>query len=224
MNNYWSKDSILNNQTEETPPREIYQAVCDAIGAYFVEMGFKYTRSTPKIWVKDKDYKLEVLFRSSGSNYAGGSVNLEINAYLYSLEIIKNKAGKGLLNTQVTPLIKKLEGDYDSGTRLIRQINGEELLYRDENRYFSELIYNRHVNLYGFDEKLFGQIVQFIEVRQIQWLRDLVNPDRTLELLDGCGVRAKLGLRKTNFLAYFRIRYPKLAVEVERRLGDVSLY
>ena len=86
MNNYWSADSILNNQTEETVPREIHQAVCDAIGAYFIDKQFKYARATPKIWFKDNDYKLEIVFRSSGSNYAGGIINLEINAYLYSLE------------------------------------------------------------------------------------------------------------------------------------------
>ena len=221
MNNYWSADSILNNQTEETVPREIHQAVCDAIGAYFIDKQFKYARATPKIWFKDNDYKLEIVFRSSGSNYAGGIINLEINAYLYSLEIIKNKTGKGLLNTAVTPLIKKLEGEYELGTRLVRQINGEELVYRDANKDFSELIYNRNVNLYGIDEKLFDQIVQFIEIRQIQWLRDLVNPDRTLELLDRCGVRAKLGLIRTNFLDYFKMKYPELVIEVEEKLRDV---
>lgn len=221
MKNYWSTDSILNHQTEATPPREIYQAVCNAIGAYFIQEGFKYARSTPKIWTKDQDHKLEIVFSSSGSNYAGGIVNLEINAYLYSLEIIKNRQGKGLLNTALTPLIKKLEGAYDLGTQVVRQINGEELVYKKENQNFNELIYNRNVNLYGIDEELFGQIIQFIEIRQIQWLKDIINPDRTLELLDKCGSRAKLGLIRTDFLDYFKMKYPKLAVIVEEKLRNV---
>jgi hypothetical protein len=49
----WTTNSILINHTQShTPCKDIFQAVCDEIGAFYSKKGFKYTASRPKITIE----------------------------------------------------------------------------------------------------------------------------------------------------------------------------
>jgi hypothetical protein len=216
---YWTKESILNNYHADTPPAEIFQTVCDALGDFYKAKGFSYTSSSRKLTRKDQDLKLEIRFSSSGSNYAGGYVNLEINAWLYSLDLARGDRMKGLLTGVNTPFSKKLEGDFPAGTRLVVQINGEVTKLREEGKPFSELIYNRNVNVYGIDEVLFEQILGFIDNRIIAWCERFADPARLPDLVREMGPSARKELRRTRFLDYVRMKCPDKTEDMERELG-----
>ncbi|OAZ03075.1 hypothetical protein [Flavobacterium succinicans] len=87
--NYWKEDSILNNYTEETKPTEIFKEVCDSLGNFYSQKGWKYSRSRPKIKFEKDDLILEINFWSSHSNMAGSYVQLEILPYVSSKKLKK---------------------------------------------------------------------------------------------------------------------------------------
>jgi hypothetical protein len=98
MTTFWTEDSILTNQSEHTPPAEIFDAFCQAIGFYYQQKGYKYTKSRPKVKIESKDLFVEINFWSSRSNMAGSSVGLEILPYVGSKKLKKwiktNKTGR----------------------------------------------------------------------------------------------------------------------------------
>ena len=65
----WSFKSgcVLHNQGKYTRCSEIFQAVCDELGEYYKEMGFRYARSGPHLTIKSGDIKLKIAFWSSRS-------------------------------------------------------------------------------------------------------------------------------------------------------------
>jgi hypothetical protein len=98
MTTFWTENSILTNQSETTPPAEIFEEFCQAIGYYYQQKGYKYTKSRPKVKIESKDLFVEINFWSSRSNMAGSSVGLEILPYVGSKKLKKwiktNKTGR----------------------------------------------------------------------------------------------------------------------------------
>lgn len=80
----WAENSVLYNDSPYTPPREIFQAVCDELGSFFAQSGAKYTRSNRKLKWSLGEVRLETAFWSSHSNIAGEWVNLEIVSTIYA--------------------------------------------------------------------------------------------------------------------------------------------
>lgn len=68
--------------------RELFMAVCNDLGAYFSEQGFRYARSSPKLTKKIGPVQLQMGFWSSHSNTAKRWVHFEIAPYIY----VKDKA------------------------------------------------------------------------------------------------------------------------------------
>ena len=89
MTTFWTENSILTNQSDTTPPAEIFDAFCQAIGFYYQQKGYKYTKSRPKVKIESKDLFVEINFWSSRSNMAGSSVGLEILPYVGSKKLKK---------------------------------------------------------------------------------------------------------------------------------------
>jgi hypothetical protein len=57
----WTSNEILLNHTQShTPCKEIFQAVCDEIGAFYTKKNFKYTASRPKITIEKYGIKVEI--------------------------------------------------------------------------------------------------------------------------------------------------------------------
>jgi hypothetical protein len=89
MTTFWTDKSILNNQSDTTPPAEIFEAFCQALGYYYQQKGFKYTKTRPKVKLETKDLFLEINFWSSKTNLAGSNVGLEILPYVGSKKLKK---------------------------------------------------------------------------------------------------------------------------------------
>jgi hypothetical protein len=98
MTTFWTENSILTNQNDTTPPGEIFDEFCQAIGYYYQQKGYKYTRSRPRVKIETRDLFVEINFWSSRSNMAGSSVGLEILPYVGSKKLKKwikaNKTGR----------------------------------------------------------------------------------------------------------------------------------
>lgn len=89
MTTFWTEDSILTNQSDTTPPAEIFDAFCQAIGFYYQQKGFKFTKRRPRVKLESKDLFVEINFWSSRKNMAGSSVGLEILPYVGSKKLKK---------------------------------------------------------------------------------------------------------------------------------------
>jgi hypothetical protein len=98
MTTFWTENSILNNQSDTTPPAEIFDAFCQAIGFYYQQKGYRYTKSRQRVRYEVKDLFVEIGFRSSRSNMAGSSVGLEVLLQVGSKKLKKwtkdHKAGR----------------------------------------------------------------------------------------------------------------------------------
>ncbi len=217
---YWTNDSILNNQTELAPPKEIYQAVCDSLGEYFKGQGFKYSRSIPKLVKKDNEFQYEIIFRSSGANAAGQSTRLEINGYLRSLELMKkDKDEKGYLNSPTTALGKILGGDYPVGTKFVKQIFGDTISYVESHRDFNEYTFNRSANVYLITEEKFLMMINFIEQNILNWLERLVDENTMMDCLRECSRHSKLSLQRSSFLKFVELKFPHRLEQIEKELN-----
>lgn len=98
----WAENSVLYKNSPYTPPREIFQAVCDELGRFFAQNGTKYTRSNRKIKWELGAVRLETAFWSSHGNIAGDWVNLEIVSTVYAAD--KSEMEKsGLLYFGIRP-------------------------------------------------------------------------------------------------------------------------
>ena len=98
----WAENSVLYSDYPYTPPREIFQAVCDELGRFFAQSGAKYTKSGRKLKRTLGAVRLETAFWSSHGNIAGEWVNLEIVSSIYASD--KNGLEKnGLLYFNIKP-------------------------------------------------------------------------------------------------------------------------
>lgn len=106
MNNLdnWTREenSVLNYMNEYTQPKEIFQAVCNEIGRYFVMKGAKYTKSRPRLKFNGKKLRCEFGLWSSCSNTAGQWINLEVVTSVYAI-YNDGMARKGILNYSPRP-------------------------------------------------------------------------------------------------------------------------
>jgi len=218
----WTKNEIILNQRPTMASSDLFQAVCDELGNYYSDKGFKYSRSRPKIVYKDKELKLEICFWSSRSNTAGQHVTLEIIPSFYSNEIIKNgtstissKIAKGLLVSK-TALFMHNHNEGDNIQRL-KQIYGETLLQEDGVYGGNIIRYNSTCNIYGIDEVKFKAIVGFIDTNILPWIDKLKTEEGILELINDRpkGVYSSLLGEGSNsdFLAYCELKFPELKVE-----------
>lgn len=98
----WEEGSVLYSDSPYTPPKEIFQAVCNELGRYYSQNGAKYTKSNRKIKWNLGLIRLEVAFWSSCSNTAGEWVNLEIVSNVYATDSNNMEKG-GLLYFYIRP-------------------------------------------------------------------------------------------------------------------------
>lgn len=98
----WEENSVLYKTSPYTPPREIFQAVCNELGRYFAQSGAKYTKSSRKIKRTLGTVRLETAFWSSHGNTAGEWVNLEIVTTIYAVDKSEMEQN-GLLYFKIKP-------------------------------------------------------------------------------------------------------------------------
>src|SRR5688572_1263916 len=151
MTTFWTENSILTNHSDTTPPAEIFDAFCQAIGFYYQQKGFKYIKSRPKVKIESKDLFVEINFWSSRSNMAGSSVGLEILPYVGSKKLKKwikaNKTGRNEYIYGPTKYDFRFQNIYGSTVDffldLILKIDkyiAEQLDIADNKKYIDKLL------------------------------------------------------------------------------------
>lgn len=154
----WMEGSVLYNCSGHTPTKEIFQAVCDELGRYYVEKGKKYARSSHTIKWKGKHLKYEIKFNSSHYNRQGDSVDLEIITNIWAL----SKEGmerNGILDFETWYGIPPAGSDKVTIVEFGGEIREREPHEGEE----PELIYSRNCDIYGIDQDLFEKIVGYID-------------------------------------------------------------
>ena len=181
------KDSVLNNYDETTPPKVIFQAVCDLLGEHYSTMGFSYARSRPKITLKNEIFKIVIAFWSSGSNYAGGYVNLEIIGTVYSQKLAKfdkenNVNGKGLLLSH-TDFTNKLNYEKQQGHVTVYSMDGKIVAERTEDLPYALDKHSGNYNIYGISQENLNAIKSYIDGILINPIIGLKNKDSFMEFI-----------------------------------------
>lgn len=218
----WTENEILLNQRPTMASSDLFQAVCDELGKYYADKGFKYSGSRPKIVHKDKELKLEICFWSSRSNTSGRHVSLEIVPSFYSTEVVKkgistisSKNAKGLLMSK-TALFMHNHNEGDNIQR-VKQIYGE-ILKQEDGVYGGNVIrYNSTCNIYGIDESRFKMIIEFIDSQILPWINKLKTEEGIHELINDRpkGIYSSLLGEGSNsdFITYCNLKFPHLKIE-----------
>jgi hypothetical protein len=208
----WTDNKTLLNYLKYTPCSDIFQAVCDEIGKYYVaQYGFKYARSRPKITFKNKDFKLDIAFWSSRSNISGNYVNLEIIPMFYDLNAPKNHPSKGLLFTHGAILYHK----YTNDIQRIRHVHvfGEVEEFILDYSYESVIKDVNMCNIYGLDETKFNKIIAFLDTKIIVWLEKIKTKKGILELIKNpCDTQLR-DIKNGYLIEYIKLNFPNVNIE-----------
>ena len=217
MNWKFEEESVLKNYSESTPCKEIFQAVCDEIGKYFTEKGWKYSRSRPKITIKNKELKIEIAFWSSVSNTPGNFVKIEILPQIYSLELLKKLKSEGIKSKGHILSFRDLFYEHletsEKGKKIIINAFGEKTERIDEHNLTPEIIFNKSVNVYGLKENEFIKIIDFIESRVLVWFERINNIEQIDLFLNKITERDKTTLKGGNFEKLIKLKYPEYKLE-----------
>jgi len=204
-------DSILRNQDERTPPKAIFQAVCDLIGEHYSSQGFKYARSRPKITRKGTEFDIEIAFWSSGSNMAGSYVNLEIIGHTYSKKLAKIDKEEG--NTFKGFLLShgdfwtKLNRNNPNGTIKTYLLDGELVSERTEDLDYAIDRFNCNYNLYGITESQIDSIIEYIDKIFIEQITGLSNKEQLIKFLENLPPRTELGRENERFYKFIELQH-----------------
>ena len=217
MNWKWKKDSILNNYDENTSCKEIFNATCDEIGEYFIQKGWKYSKSRPKITFKNKSIKYEITFWSSRSNTPGEHVNLEIIPSFYSLDLVKKLKEKEIISRGYSgfPNFYILSDEIPKGQEKVIKILGEPVV--QESRYNESkgiVIYSRNVNIYKITETEFLKIIDFIESKMTSWIEWSNDYQKLVEHFNNSLTYHKKTMIEKNFQDYLLMKFPDKEKEI----------
>lgn len=220
--NYWEKDSVLNNYSNYTPTKDIFQAVCDEIAKHYVEKGFKYSKSKPSLTYKDKNLKLIIGFSSSRSNTPGSHIALEILPSIFSLEIIKqnkstisSKIAKGLILSHTSFFTHMNE--INSDKKIVKQIYGDILELELKSESDKAFIENNYCNIWGIDEQKFKKIIDFIDSSIIPMIDIVKDSDKLIKFIESKPKFIYSYLKGENvnsdFIPFCNMKFPELKIE-----------
>jgi hypothetical protein len=220
MNWTWKEDSILNKYSKYTPCNDIFKAVCDEIGRYFIEKGYKYSSSRPKIALIDNDVKIEVSFYSSRSNIPGDWVAFEICISVISLEYIKYKKEQGektqgRLFGEMALFSKKLE-NVTNGMVRIKKIFGEDIERIEDDRTEPELKIGKTLNVYGITTSDFLKLIDFLEKEVFIWTKKIDDKNEILKLINSTGKTGRWALKNSDFRDYLGYKYADFINEFDK--------
>jgi hypothetical protein len=169
----WTSNEILLNHTEShTPCKEIFQAVCDEIGAFYTQKGFKYTASRPKIGIEKDDVKLEICFFSTRTNIINQSVSLQIIPTFYNKKAKTDENPKGILLAY--PDIFYTKTDEIPPKLTINELFGGQIINTESWRTESEIRDYHICEVYDLDEAKFLKIIEFIDKKIIARFTELI--------------------------------------------------
>lgn len=200
----WTENEILLNQNIDSAPKDVFQAVCDEIGKHYLNKGFKYARSTPKLTYKDKDIKFEIRFSSSSSNTRGESVSLNMFPSISSMELVKMKHKRPFILGVSTMLTKK--GNWKNSNLLITEtIFGEKIEHIDEQMNEPIFRYSNHCNVFGIDEIKFKKLIDFLNDKILIWITKIKTTSGIEEILQNKNYRTGYEIENSGLLDYFEL-------------------
>ena len=193
---------------------EVFQSVCDTIGQTYVERGFRYSRSRPRITAEDAKIRLDIgLWSSSLRNTPGKRVILEMVPIFYSKDL-PDTPKRGLLFGHPGILSRR---KLDNSSRLteVHQVYGDTLVRAELPGREPRLAYNNCCNVYGIDSEQLSMITGFIDSKILVWFQDIQEEKGLEVLLRGADRTAMWSLFGTetdpnsNFIQYLA-RFPSL--------------
>jgi|JI7StandDraft_1071085.scaffolds.fasta_scaffold15421_6 hypothetical protein len=178
----WTDNKILLFQDRNTPCKDIFQAVCDELAKYYLDKGFKYARSRPKLTYKDNEIKLEIKFFSSASNTPGEWVCFDFFPDFSSVELEKNSYPKPYILGPSTIMTKI--GDWKDKKLIITETAfGERINHFDDYSEEPLFRYSNHCNVYGINKEKFDLLVTFIDSKIICWIEKAKTKEGILEVI-----------------------------------------
>ena len=219
----WKENSILNNYNEDTPCKDIFNAVCEEIAEYYIPKGWKYAKSRPKLTYNDKKIKYEIAFWSSGSNMAGDFVNLEIIPSLIDLDFKKEMQSKGIDSNGYIFGLSNLFSEklitIPKGTKRVINILEEVKDFEENYEETGILRYNHNINVYGVTKVDFLKILEFIDSRIIVWIDWINDYEKVKELtIKSCGYGRET-MKTGDFLNFIDFKFPGKRKEFEEILN-----
>ncbi len=212
MNWEFKENSILKNYSEHTLCKDIFHAVCDEIGKYYINKGWKYARSRPKITFKSKEVKIEIAFWSSGSNTPGSYVNLEVLPIIYSTELVNKFKSEGIKSKgYILGFLQLFNERFDNqkeGSKRIINILSDNINRMDENDSTPEIKFNKNINVYGINENDFSKIIDFIDDRIACWIDKINKKTEIDEFLNRLTDYNKSELLKGDFGRFLKLKFP----------------
>ena len=200
----WTENEILLNQSVDSNPKDIFQAVCDELGKHYSQKGFKYARSTPKLSYKDKYIKFEIRFSSSSSNTRGESVSLGMFPTISSTELIKAKHKTPYILGVSGMLTKK--GDWENKNLLIAEtVFGEKIEHIDEHMNEPIFSYSNYCNVFALDEIKFEKLIEFLNDKIFIWITKIKTISGVKEILENKNYRTGYEIENSGLLDYFEL-------------------
>ncbi|GGZ69681.1 hypothetical protein [Algibacter mikhailovii] len=217
----WKEGSVLNNYNENTPCKEIFRAICDEIAEYYIPKGWKYARSRPKITLKNTKIKFEIAFWSSGSNTPGEWVNLEIIPSFASIELKNHLKERGIdsYGYMRFPEFYQLSENIKKGEEHVIRILDKPI--RRESRYDEKsgvLIHSNNVNVYGITTDDFEQIIEFIEINIVAWIKWADDYEKVKTFAQNSLSAYRERMVVGDFMHFVRFKFPEKENEILRIL------
>lgn len=202
----WTDNNILLNQDVSTPCKDIFQAVCDELGEYYSDKGFKYARSRPKLTYKDNEIKLEIKFFSSASNTPGEWVCLDIIPVFVSLDLENTKYPKPYILGSSTIMTKI--GDWADKKLIITETAfGERINHIDDYSEEPLFRYSNNCNVYGINKEKFDLLVSFIDSKIISWIEKAKTKEGILEVIKNRNKRTDWELNNSGLKEYAKRKF-----------------
>lgn len=217
----WTTNEVILNQRPTMASNDLFQAVCDELGHYFEQKGFKYAKSKTTLTFKDKELKLTIGFNSSRSNTPGSHVALEILPNFYSLELIKegkstieSKIAKGLILSHLVAFkYKNIEGN----KKIVRQIYGDTLELDPRRDTDVVISHNNTCNIWGIDENKFSKIIMFIESKILPLIDTLKDEQKLLQFLEDKPEFLYSSLKgervNSDFVPFCKYKFPQMDID-----------
>ncbi len=202
----WTDSDTLLHHDETTPCKDIFQAVCNELGKYYSDKGFKYARSKPKLTYKDNEIKLDIKFFSSASNTAGEWVCLDIIPDFVSIDLMKDKYPNPYILGPSTILTKI--GDWSDKRLIITETAfGERIENIDDYSEEPLFRYSNNCNVYGIDSGKFEMLVSFIDSKIISWIGKAKTKEGILEVINNRNKRTDWELKNSGLREYAKRKF-----------------
>lgn len=218
----WTENTDLLIKQKTMASKDLFQAVCDEIGKYYGNKGFKYSRSRPKIVYKDQELKIEICFWSSRYNTSGQGVILEILPNFYSLEVIKkglstsaSKIAKGFILGHTDLLT--IKSNNNDNKVIKRQIYGDVFEKEREGKIEPTISYHHICDIYGINDEKFKKIIEFIDLNIIPWIDKIKTAEGIIDFIENRPKSVHLSLLgegvNSDFVPYCNLKFPNLDIE-----------